>query len=152
MEAGVSNSYALWNVPQCEWRTVVPNTPSHPHIMTVRHSAPPWPLTFRPGGETGAVLSHANIASIWVSLPLTVNYELEPFMSRQLCVTYTRVAIVPSEAVPGRMGRRGQKRPKISFLANNSGHRGRMLEPLCRMMRFCNADIFIMHWTWHSYR
>ena len=58
---------------------------------------------------------------------------------------YTRVAIVPSEAVPGRMGRPGQKRPKISFLANNSGHRGCKLEPLCRMMLFCNADIFIMH-------
>ena len=55
------------------------------------------------------------------------------------------VAIVPSETVPGRMDRPGQKRPKISFLANNSGHRGRMLESLCRMMRFCNADIFIMH-------
>ena len=66
-------------------------------------------------------------------------------MSRQLCVTYTRVAIVPSEAVPGRMGRPRQKRPKISFLANNSGNRGRMMEPLCRMMRFCNADIFVMH-------
>ena len=66
-------------------------------------------------------------------------------MSRQLCVTYTRVAIVPSEAVPGRMRRPGQKRPKISFLANNFGHRGRMMEPLCRMMRFCNADVFIMH-------
>ena len=66
-------------------------------------------------------------------------------MSRQLCVTYTRVAIKPSEAVPGRMGRPGQKRPKISFLANNPGHRGRMLEPLCTMMQFCNADIFTMH-------
>ena len=66
-------------------------------------------------------------------------------MLPQLCVTYTRVVIVPSEAVPGRMGRPGQKRPKISFLANNSGHRGRMMEPLCRMMRFCNADILIMH-------
>ena len=66
-------------------------------------------------------------------------------MSRQLCVTYTRVAIVPSGAVPGRMGRPRQKSPKISFLANNSGHCGCMLEPLCRMMGFCNADIFIMH-------
>ena len=98
MEAGVSNRYALWNVPQCEWRTVVPNTPSHPHTMTVRHSAPPWPLTFRPGGETGAVPSHANIASIWVPLPLTVYYELEPFMSRQLCVTYTTMDFRPREA------------------------------------------------------
>ena len=87
MKAGVSNRHVLWNVPQCEWRTVVPNKPSHPNIMTVRHSALPWPLTFRPGGETGAVPSHANIASIWVPLPLTVYYELEPFMSRQLCVT-----------------------------------------------------------------
>ena len=66
-------------------------------------------------------------------------------MSRQLCVTYTRVAIVPSEAVPGRMGRPGQKRPKISFLANNSGHCGRVMERLCRMMRFCNPDISTMH-------
>ena len=65
-------------------------------------------------------------------------------MSRQLCVTYTRVVIVPSEAVPGRIGRPGQKRPKISFLVNNSGHCGRMLEPLCRMMRFSNADITCM--------
>ena len=56
-KVGVSNRNVLWNVPQCEWRTVVPNTPSHPHVMTVRHSALPWPLTFRPGGETARCLA-----------------------------------------------------------------------------------------------
>ena len=81
---------------------------------------------------------------------LSAYYELELFMSRQLCMTYTRVAIVPSEAVPGRMGRPRQKRPKI-------GYRG--LSVLCTFLHIAltcwwnlrSLENVMPRWVWLSW-